>query len=255
VAYGARGGVLLRLRELFDDVRQYSRRRQDFERNQMRKVAASRLDLEALIPVAEGRLPLVVEAHRASDVQALLRLGREQKLRLVLSGCEECWMVGREIAAAKVPVIVSSEPDLPRSFEALGARLDNAAILARAGVTLALSPRETEDHRSRALRFEAGNAVASGLPWEAALEAVTRVPAEIFGVGGGGGGGSGGHVGNVGSVGSLGAGKAADLVQWSGDPFEPLTRPVRVFLNGREVPPVSRQTLLRDRYRLLKGFR
>ena len=75
-AYGARGGVMLRLRELFDDVRQYARRRADFERNQMRKVAASRLDLEALIPVVEGRLPLVVEAHRASDIQAAAAAAR-----------------------------------------------------------------------------------------------------------------------------------------------------------------------------------
>src|SRR6185436_16618582 len=85
-AFGARGGVMLRLRELFDDVRQYARRRQDFERNQMRKVGASRLDLEALIPVVEGKLPFVVEAHRASDLQAVLRFAREQKIRLVISG-------------------------------------------------------------------------------------------------------------------------------------------------------------------------
>src|SRR6185436_5502484 len=141
-AFGARGGVMLRLRELFDDVRQYARRRQDFERNQMRKVGASRLDLEALIPVVEGKLPFVVEAHRASDLQAVLRFAREQKIRLVISGGEEGWMVGKELAAARVPVIVSALPDLPREFEALGARLDNAALLARAGVQIAISPRE-----------------------------------------------------------------------------------------------------------------
>ena len=78
-AYGARGGLLLRLRELFDDVREYARRRSDFERNQMRKVAASRLDLEALIPVVERRLPLIVEAQRASDIQAALRFARDER--------------------------------------------------------------------------------------------------------------------------------------------------------------------------------
>jgi imidazolonepropionase-like amidohydrolase len=241
VAWGARGGVMLRLRELLDDVRQYARRRQDFERNQMRKVTASRLDLEALVPVVEGKLPLVVEAHRASDVQGVLRFAREQKVRVVLTGCEEGWLVARDLAAARVPVIVSALPDLPRAFEALGARLDNAALLAAAGVQLALSPREDESHASRALRLEAGNAVANGLPWEAALAAITRVPAEIFDAGA--------------TVGTLAAGKSADLVVWSGDPFEPLTRPRHVFIRGREIPLRSRQTELRDRYRDLRGAR
>ena len=235
-AFGARGGVLLRLRELVDDVRQYARRRQDFERNQMRRVAASRLDLEALIPVVVGRtLPLVVEAHRASDIQAVLRLAREERLPLVLSGVEEGWMVAAELAAAKVPVIASTSPNLPRAFEALAARADNAVLLARAGVKVALSPLESDDHRSRTLRLEAGNAVAAGLAWEDALAAITRAPAELYGAGA--------------ALGSLAPGKTADLVVWSGDPFEPLTRPRQVFIAGREIPLRSRQTELRDRYR------
>jgi imidazolonepropionase-like amidohydrolase len=240
-AYNARGGVLLRLRELVDDVRQFARRRQDYERNQMRKVGASRLDLDALIPVIEGKLPLVVEAHRASDIQAVLRFGREARLHLVLSGAEEGWLVAPAIAAADVPVIVSAEPDLPREFEALGARADNAARLAAAGVKVALSPREHDDHRSRSLRFEAGLAVAAGLPWQTALAAITRAPAEIFGVGG--------------EVGVLAPGRSADLVLWSGDPFEPLTRPLHLYIRGREIPLRSRQTELRDRYRDLRTAR
>lgn len=234
-AFGARGGALLRLREVMDDARQYARRRGDFERNQMRKVAASRLDLEALAPVVEGRLPLVLEAHRASDIQAVLRFARDEKLRVVIAGAEEGWLVARELAAAKVPVIVAGVANLPRGFEALAARLDNAALLARAGVKVALSPREREEHGSRTLRLEAGNAVANGLPWDLALQAVTRAPAEIFDV--------------ASEVGSLAAGRSADLVIWTGDPFEPLTRPRQVFIAGREIPLRSRQTELRDRYR------
>ncbi len=234
-AYGARGGLMLRLRELFDDVRQYARRKNDFERNQMRRVAASRLDLEALVPVVVDRkLPLVVEVHRAADIQAVLRMAKTERLDLVLTGCEEGWQVAPEIAAAKVPVIVSGLPDLPRAFEALAARLDNAALLAAAGVKIALSPRARSEHNSRTLRLEAGNAVANGLPWEAALAAVTRAPAEIFNLG---------H-----HAGTLAAGASADLVLWSGDPFEPLTRPRRILIAGHELPLHSRQTDLRDRY-------
>lgn len=232
--FGTRGGQWLRLRELLDDVRVYARRRDDFERNQMRDLSASRRDLEALVPVVERSLALVIEAHRASDIETTLRFAQEQSINLILTGVEEGWMVADAIAAAKVPAIVSATPNLPRAFEALGARLENAARLAAAGVQVALSPRETEDHLSRTLRFEAGNAVANGLAWEAALAAVSSVPATIFGVGD--------------QVGSLVAGRLADVVLWSGDPFEPLTRPRFVFMSGKTVPMASRQTMLRDRY-------
>jgi imidazolonepropionase-like amidohydrolase len=236
-AYGARGGLLLRLRELFDDVRVYARRRGDFERNQLRKVAASRLDLEALVPVIERKVPLVVEAQRASDIQSALSFARDQRLDIILTGCEEGWIVGREIAAAKVPVVLSALPNLPRSFEALGARLDNAALLAKAGVKLAISPRSRSDHFSRTLRFEAGTAVANGLPWETALAAVTRHPAEIF-------------AGRR-PIGTLAPGRLGDIAVWTGDPFEPLSLVRHVFIAGREVPLRSRQTELFERYRAL----
>jgi imidazolonepropionase-like amidohydrolase len=239
--WGTHGGQLMRLRELLDDVRQYARRRGDYERNQMRKVAASRLDLEALIPVVEGRLPLVVEVSRAADIQAILRLGREEKLDLILTGVEEGWLVAADLAAARVPVVISPLTNLPGQFESLSARLDNAALLVKAGVKVALSPRSRADHFSRTLRLEAGNAVANGLPWEAALTAVTRAPAEMFGV--------------AREMGVLAVGAPADFVLWTGDPFEPLTRPKAVYLGGVEVPKVSRQTLLRDRYRTLEGMR
>ncbi len=233
--FGARGGALLRLRELFDDVRQYRDRRADFERNQMRRVAASRLDLEALIPVIGGQLPLVVEAHRASDIQAALAFAGSQKIRLILSGCEEGWVVAAEIAAAQIPVICSALPNLPRSFESLAARLENAALLSAAGVQVALSPRAEDVQGARTLRFQAGNAVAQGLPWETALAAITRVPAQLFGV--------------ADRVGTLLPGQSADVVVWSGDPFEPLHRPRRILIGGRDLSLVTRQTLLRDRYR------
>jgi imidazolonepropionase-like amidohydrolase len=240
-AFGTRGGVMLRLREVLDDARQFRRRREDFERNQMRRVAASRLDLEALVPVIDGQLPLVLEAHRASDLRAALRLARDERVSLMLCGAEEGHLVADEIAEAKVPVIVSALPNLPRAFEALGAHLENAARLARAGVALVLSPREDEFLASRTLRLEAGNAVANGLPWQVALAAVTSVPAKVFGLGD--------------RVGTLAVGREASLVAWSGDPFEPLTRPRHVFIAGHEQPLRSRQTELRDRYRSGKGSR
>src|SRR5207245_11630809 len=100
-----RGAALELLRELLDDAREYGKRREQFERNLMRRVVASRLDLEALQPVLRGEVPLVVAADRAADLRAALALAKEQRLRLVVAGGAEAWLVARELSEAKVPVI------------------------------------------------------------------------------------------------------------------------------------------------------
>ncbi|MET0397477.1 MAG: amidohydrolase family protein [Longimicrobiaceae bacterium] len=232
---GARGGTTMRLRELLEDTRAYARQRSDFERGETREFAASRLDLQAMIPVIQGRLPLVVEAHRASDLRTALRLADEYGLKLILLGASEGWMVADEIARARVPVIVKVLQNLPSSFERLGSRYDNAALLRRAGVQVAITTGDT--HNARNIRQEAGNAVAYGLPWDEALRAVTLYPAQIWGV--------------ADTHGSLAPGKVADVVVWDGDPLELMTSVEHVFIGGREVPLTSRQTELRDRYRRL----
>ena len=79
--------------------------------------------------------------------------------------------------------------------------------------------------------------MAHGLPHEAALKAVTINPAKAFGV--------------EGRIGSLEPGKDADLVVWSGDPFEPLSRPQLILVRGQAQPLTSRQLELRDRYKNL----
>lgn len=229
---GARAGETLRLRELLEDARVYSRRRSDFERGQTREYAASRLDLEALQPVLRGEIPLVIEAHRASDIRAALSIAREYDLRLIIQGGSEAWMVADELARARVPVVVKVLQNLPESFERLGSRYDNAAILRRAGVPIAITSGDT--HNARNITQEAGNAVAYGLPHEEALRAITLAPAEIWGVGE--------------RYGSLAPGRVANVVVWGGDPLELMTPVEHVFIRGREIPLVSRQTELRDRY-------
>lgn len=229
---GTRAGATLRLREVLDDARFYAANRASFDRGASRRLAASRLDLEALLPVVEGRLPLAVEAHRASDIRTALRIAEEYGLRLILLGATEGWMVADEIAAANVPVVVKVLQNLPANFERLGARYDNAALLRAAGVRVAISPEDT--HNSRNIKQEAGNAVAYGLPHEEALRAITLYPAQIFGV--------------ADSHGSLEPGKVANVVVWGGDPLELLTPVEAVLIGGRQIPLVSRQTELRDRY-------
>jgi imidazolonepropionase-like amidohydrolase len=233
-AGGSRAGVAERLRRVFRDALEYERRKRDFGRAQMRPLSASAADLEALLPVLHGAEPLLAYANRRSDIETALRLAREFRLRLIVAGAQEGWEVAGELAAAGVPVLVEPLDNIP-SYDALGVRYENAALLARAGVTVALM--ETDTHNARNLRQQAGNAVAYGLPWEAALRAVTLAPAEIFGV--------------AERYGSLDPGKVANVVVWSGDPFEFTTAVEHVFMRGAEVPLRSRQTELFERYRTL----
>ena len=233
-AGGSRAGVADRLRRAFRDALLYERRRADFNRAQMPPLPESPPDLEALLPMLHGQEALIANANRRSDIETALRLAREFKLKLVLAGAQEAWQIAAELVRADVPVLVEPLDNIP-SYDALGVRYENAGLLAKAGVKIALL--ETDTHNSRNLRQEAGNAVAYGVSWEQALRAVTLSPAEIFGV--------------ADRYGSLEAGKVANVVVWSGDPFEFTTGVEHVLIRGKEIPLKSRQTELLERYRKL----
>ncbi|HEX6372353.1 MAG TPA: amidohydrolase family protein [Longimicrobium sp.] len=229
---GTRGGLFMRLREVLEDARVWARNPQGYERGETREFSVSRLDLAALQPVLRGEMPLVVEAHRASDIQTVLRVAEEYDLKVIIAGGTEAWMVTEDLVRARVPVLVKVLRNLPESFESLGARYDNAALLRRAGVQVAITTGET--YKAFNIRQEAGNAVAYGLPYAEALRAVTLYPAQIYGM--------------ADHYGTLEAGKVANVVVWDGDPLELLTDVEHVFIRGQEVPLVSRETMLRDRY-------
>lgn len=231
---GSRAGVAQRLRTVFRDALEYERRKTDFARAQMQPLSASAADLEALLPMLHGQLPLIAFANRRSDIATALRLAREFKLHLVLAGAQEGWEIASDIAAAGVPVLVEPLDNIP-SYDALGVRYENAAALAKAGVKVVLL--ETDTHNSRNLRQEAGNAVSYGMTWDQALRAITLTPAEVFGV--------------ASRYGSLEVGKVANVVVWSGDPFEFSTGVEHVYIRGREIPLRSRQTELLERYKHL----
>lgn len=229
---GARGSAMLLLREALEDTRDFAANYERYLRGERRDYALSRLDLQALMPVVSGQLPIVISANRASDLLAALQLAREFDLRLMLAGAGEGWKVAREIAADGVPVLINPMDNLPSNFETLGATLENAARLHAAGVTVAFATGDA--HNARNIRQAAGNAVAYGMPWDAALASMTAVPARVWGVSQ--------------SSGTLEPGKDADVVIWDGDPLELTSFPTAVFIRGVEMPRESRQTALRDRY-------
>ena len=237
----SRGELIVKLRELLDDTRFFRIHRDAFDRAQTRPFAASRLDLQAMIPVIEGRMPLVITVDRASDIDAAMRLARDYNVKLIIGGGAEAWMIADKLAAAKIPVLTGAMNNIPAGFAALGQRQENAALLRKAGVQVALIGNagggDEEAFNVRNLKQEAGNAVAYGMTWDDALRAVTLAPAQVFGVSD--------------RVGSLQPGREGNVVVWSGDPFEFTTRVEHVFIRGHEYSDKTRQDMLMGRYKTL----
>ncbi len=234
-AGGSRAGASLRLREVLDDARFWSENRVAFNAGGTRGLSASRLDLEALGPVLDGEIPLIINVHRAADIEAVLRIADDYGLNLVISGASEAWLVADRLASARVPGIVKPLSNSPAGFDRLGARFENASLLHQAGVDVVIG--SFNSHNARWLTHEAGNAVRFGLPWDVALRAVTLAPAQALGV--------------AELYGSLEPGKVGNLVVWTGDPFELSTRAETVVIRGVVTSPDNRQIELLRRYRYL----
>ena len=177
---------------------------------------------------------VVVRIQRAADIVRLLRWSKQRGVDVAIVGAAEGWKVAPQLAAAEVPVFVDALANLPADFDAIGATMENAARLHAAGVRVSFSQAGDASHNARKIRQLAGNAVANGLPWEAALAGLTSVPAAAAGV--------------AGELGTIAIGQRADLVLWSGDPLDVANVAQQVWMDGRAIPMRSRQTELRDRY-------
>lgn len=194
-------------------------------------------DLSILADVLERRLPMVINTHRESDIRQAVALAEDFGIRVILVGGAESWAVADLLAARGIPVILDPTLNLPLYFDQLRARDDTAAILHAAGVEFAFmtSSIHTTFNAGFALREAAGIAASNGLSRSAAIEALTINPARIWGLDD--------------RYGSISKGQDADFVIWDGDPLEPSSSPLRIYLQGREVPLETRRTRLRDRYR------
>ncbi|WP_043315945.1 amidohydrolase family protein [Microbulbifer sp. HZ11] len=233
LAGGSRAMAFTQLESALQQAKEYSDNRDQIRRGQWRELDFTLDDLEALQPVLRGEQRLLVSADRASDILQLLTLADTYQIRPIIIGAAEGWMVADQLAKARVPVVVDVLGNTPDAFEKLGARMDNAALLHKAGVTVAISgPGYAGSHNSYLSRQAAGNAVAYGLPFEEGVRSVTANVAEIFGIDGG----------------VLAPGGAAELVVWSGDPLEVTSFAELVLIDGKPQSLVNRSTRLRDRY-------
>jgi imidazolonepropionase-like amidohydrolase len=224
-------------RENFEDAQEYNQRRAAYAKGETRDYSLPKSDLEALLPVLKGAMPLVVRVNRSSDIEALLRFASDfPQLRLILAGAAEAWMHAPALADAKIPVILDALGDGPGGFDSLHGRADNATLLHQAGVPVILSTFSALDGRE--LTQYAGNAVRAGLPYAAALAALTSTPAQAFGLE---------------NYGVLRVGAQASMVAWQGDPLELRTQVNGLWIDGKPQDLTTRQTELLDRYRSLPG--
>ncbi len=230
IAGGSRSAAWAQIRGAFDDVRFFTARYMAHNEGSV----LPRLDAQALMPAVKGDQLMLIAAHRASDLEAIMDFKEENpSLRIAILGADEGWLVAPRLARLKIPVIVDAFSNLPASFSQLASTAENAGRLAEAGVVVAIAHIDSDTHQARLSAQVAGNAVANGLPFDAAMRALTVAPAQIFGMDG---------------LGVLAPGARADVVAWDGDPLEVTSAPTAVFIDGAPQSLQSRQTRLRDRY-------
>jgi len=241
-----RMGMAAQLRQAFLDAQDYAQRLADYQKKKTdfankaddkdKKEPPSPpkrdLKLEALLPYLQGQKPIVLAAEGPSDLETAVALAREFNLKFVLNHISHSQPVLDYVAALKAPVIVGPIYEDPEPDERYDAVYSLPAQLYKRGVKIAFASYEA--HNVRNLPYQAGYAVAFGLPYDEALKAITLNPAEIWGV--------------ADKLGSLDVGKMANLVVANGDPLDVTTDVKQVFIGGREIPMTNRQTRLRDEY-------
>jgi imidazolonepropionase-like amidohydrolase len=178
------------------------------------------LKLEALGRVLRREIPWRQHCHRADDIATAIRIADEFGYDLVIDHGTEAHLLADIIAARGIPVIIGPLFTTRSKVELRNRSLANPGKLARAGVTIAI----TTDHPVVPINFlahQAALSVKEGLDRETALRALTINPARIAGIDD--------------RLGSIEAGKDADLVIWSGDPLDVLSRVQRALIDGREI--------------------
>lgn len=232
---GNRSVAWAKLRLILDEVKDYKKNRSAVRKGKGRSdYMLKPIEMDALIPVVDGDKMLALQFDGEVDFRKALALKAEYGLKLMVIGGAEAWRVADELAASDVAVLVDPQDNLPATFDHVWASRSNAARLHKAGVKFAFAPAGAgRNHNASNLAQVAAMAVAHGLPWEAAMKAITSAPAQIYGLKG---------------YGRLEAGNVANIVVWDGDPLQVTSNTTHVIVEGKDMPLVSRRTKLRDKY-------
>lgn len=232
LAGGSRASALMKAIHSLREAERYGRNVRAYQSGKTREFRQSEADLKTLLKVLNREMALVVHVDRAADIETVLGEFAAFDTQIVLAGAREAWKVKRLLADRGIPVVLNVMDNLPSRFDRLGARLDNAALLVEAGVTVAFMTQNLFTN-TQSLTQGAGVAVAYGLSWQEAMKAITVNPGVIWGVE---------------NYGSLESGAIADIVIWDGDPLEVMSAPTKLMINGQWINLTTRQDLLRDRY-------
>lgn len=222
------------LRDAFDDARAYMVAK-NAETSKGIPYHATDVRWEAMIPVLERKIPVLVNANEMEQIEAAVQWAKDENVRLVIVSGRDSWRVAELLKSNNVSVIVGPTLDVPsRNWEPYDAAFTVALKLFNAGVQFAVSG-EGEAMGERNTPYHAAMAAAYGLPKDEALKAVTINAAKILGIDS--------------EVGSLEAGKDATLIVTSGDPLEIESNVQMEFIQGKKIDLRSRHTILYDKYR------
>ena len=223
-----------KLRDVFKDAQAYAKataartNHPDIKRNDRDVI------LEALVPVVEGREPVVMHANLERDIRAALKFADEFKLKVILADAEDVARVIPELKSRNIPVILGPILSLPpREDDPYDLVFTNAKTLNDAGIPFAIQSQDA--HNARNLPYQAAACAAFGLPKDVALRSVTIAPAQIFGL--------------ADKIGSLETGKLANIIMTDGDPLEIVTHVRRLFIGGEEITLDTNQTLLWEKFK------
>jgi imidazolonepropionase-like amidohydrolase len=219
------------LNEFFDSARRYKQSKDakapDFHTD---------LKMEAMIPIIEGKEPVLITAVREREIRDAIAFGDKQKIKIILCDAPEAYKAIKEIKERNIPVILGPTLELPlHEDDPYDRAYTTPAELQKAGIRFAIGTfAGTANLSSRNLPYQAAQAVAFGLPHDEALRAITKSAAEIWGVGD--------------RIGTIEEGKWADLMVTDGDPLETKTQVRQLFIKGKPVDLDNKQKQLYDKY-------
>ncbi len=241
-------GVVSYLRSKFDQAIEYAEKqnkkgekdedkREGSEERGKESVFQTNLEMEALVPVVSGKVPVIFITSSEVTIRNALELIKEYKLKGIIRASSGVLKYADRIAKENIPIIWAGTSNIPNRWESHDMNYHTAAVLAEKGILFAFDPGGygLGNRNVRDIFMPAAISVAHGLPEEKALEALTINAARILGI--------------EDRVGSLEVGKIANVVIWSGSPIQGRSRVERVIIEGKLIPMTSFQTRLYEKFK------
>lgn len=215
--FKSRMGNAWMLRKCIEDALDYRHHKEEAEKSG--SYFRTDMGMENMLPLLNREIPLHAHVHRADDICTAIRIAREYNLRLVLVHCTDGAAILDYLKQFDYPVILGPTINPRSKLECMAKRFETAGIMSRAGIKVCL----TADHDVTPIYYlpvYGAQAVKAGLGELDGLKALTKNPAEVLGIDD--------------RKGELKEGKDADIVIWSGHPFDSCTKAETVFIMGKK---------------------